>query len=300
MGRFEDWLRRPGAPLRDRALAAWLEANMATDNYLPLQQNARRVLELEDRFRAWDAHRHALQETMDASAEELHANMLGEYLEREWRDLDDQLRRTPWDQRPVPGMDEERSEITRRLTIQRNRARMAQRRYDEAREECMPSLRPSRRDVHFGIRGNWRPIRSVEEHYDRFERTGHLHGAHYQNMHLADITHDQERHERQEHRRGTAELSQNAQELTEAILGRHSQSPQTVVPRNLYSCCMKTRYAMLQSTTGPWRKKRHPIVSTMRQAQGSSVEPTCHPGMKRKFDDESRRGGGGGAGSVCT
>ena len=252
MGRFEDWLRRPGAPLTDQALAAWLEENpnQGLQDLAP-QLNAQRVFELERRLREWDAHRHALQEAMAASEEELHANMLSQHLEREYKDLENQLRRTPWDQRPFLGFGDEMSEITRRQVIQDNRVRTAQRRYDEAREQCMRASRPHPRGAQ-----DWRPIKSVDDHYDRFTRRyfgpyEDLRDEHYpEGRHIADVTGDRYGRDRQEYQRRTAELSQIAKEFSETILGRHP--------------------------------------------------PTCRPGMKRKFDDESRRGGGGGAGSLCT
>ena len=90
MGRFEDWLRRHGAPLRDQALAAWMDANpeRRRDVIEPYQEQfisewVDYLDRVPDRNREFDVHRHYLQQSRDAAAEELHASMLAEQLETE-------------------------------------------------------------------------------------------------------------------------------------------------------------------------------------------------------------------------
>ena len=287
MGRFEDWLQRPGAPLRDMALGTWLDANprnrrrvIGPNQEEGLNDNARSVSEIEGRFREWDVHKHALQQAMEASEEELHANMLSEHLEREIKDLERRIRRTPWDERANHNFSDEFSDLTQRQLIQNNRVRRAQPRYDWERTQCMPGLRPSPRNVRYGIRNDFSAPTTVDHHNDRFERTGNFRGAYYQRMHIADITHHQQGLDRQEYRRRTAELERDAERFSQTLV---------------------------QHETSVWERVRRDIQrykEKLEMDRLNYIHMACDEGdvqaRKRKFDDESRRGGGGGTGSLVT
>ena len=281
MGHFEDWLQRPGAPLRDMALGTWLDANprnrrrvIGPNQEEGLNDNARSVSEIEGRFREWDVHKHALQQAMEASEEELHANMLSEHLEREIKDLERRIRRTPWDERANHNFSDEFSDLTQRQLIQNNRVRRAQPRYDWERTQCMPGLRPSPRNVRYGIRNDFSAPTTVDHHNDRFERTGNFRGAYYQLMHIADITHHQQGLDRQEYRRRTAELERDAERFSQTLV-QHETSVRERVRRDIQ------RYK---------EKLEMDRLNYIHMACEGDVQA-----RKRKFDDDSRRGGGGGA-----
>ena len=329
MGRFEDWLRRPGAPLRDHALAAWMDGNPQRRREIIDPYQERFISEyidyldtVPDRNREFDVHRHYLEQSRDAAAEELHATMLMEELETDMTNMHLSVARgeIPQD----ADFDAALRGLTERFNTQATRLRRAHRRYDNARNRCMTTLEPHPRRDNLG--GASEPFyNSVGAYERRFTYDYTQHGQPNPVVRtLEEMTDERDQCRRELERRRTRRLEQTRDRASQILInppeGVAITYPEVAVPRNLYSCCMKTRYPMLQSTTGTWRLSTNEQLrrydqlkanvpnqvrvaafnnALKRSIKEDYIQPTCRPGMKRKFDDESRQGGGGGAGSLC-